>query len=98
MPFVNSPRKQDFFKEDLRFHELIAQASHNHIMFHMLDRISDLLTDSRRRSMKWPGMDEKAASYHFLIAQAISQRNPTQARSLMKLHLEDMLQEFRNGG
>lgn len=88
-------KKQDFFKEDLLFHELIARASHNEIMFHMLELISDLLTDSRRRSMKWDGMDEKAASYHYLIAQAIALRNPTQARTLMKSHLEDMLTGFR---
>ncbi|MBP1153889.1 MULTISPECIES: FCD domain-containing protein [unclassified Paenibacillus] len=88
-------KKQNFFKEDLLFHELIARASHNEVMFHMLERISDLLTDSRRRSMKWEGMDKKAASYHHLIAQAIVQCNPTQARTLMKSHMEDMLLGFR---
>lgn len=85
---------QDFFKEDLLFHEYIARASHNEVLVHMLERISDLLTDSRRRSMKWPGMNEKAASYHYLIAAAIAQRNPSQARTLMKSHLEDMRTEF----
>jgi GntR family transcriptional repressor for pyruvate dehydrogenase complex len=90
-------KRRDFLKEDIHFHELIAKASHNEIMFHMLDRMSDLLVDSRRKSMKWPGMHEKASSYHFLIAQAIIQRNPTQARALMKCHLEDMLFEFHKG-
>lgn len=88
---------QDFLKEDMRFHELIAKASQNEIMYRMLEMITDLLVDSRRKSMKWEGMDEKAASYHFLIAQAIVQRNPTQARDLMKCHLEDMLFEFQKG-
>jgi GntR family transcriptional repressor for pyruvate dehydrogenase complex len=81
----------------MRFHELIAKASHNEIMYRMLEMISDLLIDSRRKSMKWEGMDEKASSYHFLIAQAITQSNPTQARALMKCHLEDMLVEFQKG-
>ncbi|ULL19608.1 FadR family transcriptional regulator [Paenibacillus sp. H1-7] len=90
-------KKRDFLKEDMLFHELIAKASHNEIMYHMLDRIGDLLIDSRRQSMKWEGMDEKASSYHFLIAKAIIERNPTQARTLMKCHLEDMLTEFRKG-
>ncbi|MCS7461269.1 FCD domain-containing protein [Paenibacillus doosanensis] len=90
-------KKQDFLKEDMLFHELIAKASHNEVMYHMLDRIGDLLVDSRRKSMKWEGMDAKASSYHYLIAQAIAQRNPTQARALMKCHLEDMLVEFRKG-
>lgn len=89
--------KRDFLQEDMLFHELIAKASHNEVMYHMLDRIGDLLVDSRRRSMKWDGMAEKASSYHYLIAQAIVQRNPTQARTLMKCHLDDMLVEFRKG-
>lgn len=88
-------RGKDFFKEDMLFHELIAKSSHNEIMCQMLDRISDLLIDSRRRSMKLPGMNQKAASFHYLIAQAIAQRNPTQARTIMKCHLEDMLNEFK---
>ncbi|WP_245581054.1 FadR/GntR family transcriptional regulator [Paenibacillus ginsengihumi] len=87
-------RRQDFFKEDVLFHELIAKASHNEIMQQMLALIGDLLTDSRRRSMKWPGMDEKASAYHHLIARAIAERNPTQARTLMRSHLEDMKAAF----
>lgn len=90
-------KKRDFLKEDMEFHDQIAKASHNEIMSHMLDRMSDLLVDSRRKSMKWQGMNEKASSFHYLIAQAIIQRNPTQARALMKCHLEDMLTEFHKG-
>ncbi|WP_240421905.1 FadR/GntR family transcriptional regulator [Paenibacillus periandrae] len=90
-------KKRDFLKEDMEFHDLIAKASHNEIMYHMLDRMSDLLVDSRRKSMKWQGMNEKASSFHYLIAQSIVQRNPTQARALMKCHLEDMLTEFHKG-
>ncbi|TBL68028.1 FadR family transcriptional regulator [Paenibacillus thalictri] len=86
---------EPFLREDMLFHEWIARAAQNDVMFHMMDRISDLLVDSRRRSMKWSGMDEKAASYHYLIARAIIQRNPTQARTLMKSHLEDMLDELK---
>jgi GntR family transcriptional repressor for pyruvate dehydrogenase complex len=87
-------RGEPFLQEDMLFHELIARSAHNEVMFHMLDRISDLLVDSRRRSMRWDGMHEKASSYHFLIARAITDRNPTQARTLMRSHLEDMLAEL----
>jgi GntR family transcriptional repressor for pyruvate dehydrogenase complex len=84
----------DFLQEDLEFHELIAKAAGNHVLYQMLNLIRDLLLDSRRRSMKWKGMDEKAVSYHTLIAQAIEGRNPTQAAALMKVHMEDMKQEL----
>lgn len=88
-------RGEDFLEEDLAFHELIAKAAGNDVLCGMLALIADLLVDSRRRSMKWPGMDERAASYHTLIAHAIAQRNPEQARLLMQSHMDDMLEELR---
>ncbi|WP_028610196.1 FadR/GntR family transcriptional regulator [Paenibacillus harenae] len=85
---------KDFMKEDLAFHRFIAKASHNEVMVNMIRVISDLLIDSRRLTMALPGMDEKAASYHALIAGAIAGRNPRQARELMRLHIQDMINEL----
>lgn len=84
-------QEQDFLKEDIEFHHLIAVASGNHIVVQMLQLMSDLLVDSRRKTMKWKGMDEKAVSYHLLIAHAIKESQADQARMLMKNHIEDML-------
>lgn len=61
---------QDFLKEDLTFHRLIAEAAGNDVILHMLGVISDLLLDSRRKTMRIHGMDEKASSYHTLIARS----------------------------
>jgi len=83
-----------FLKEDIEFHELIAKASHNDILIHMINMVGDVLLDSRRHTMRIPGMNEKASSYHYLIAQAIMQGHPQQARELMKLHLVDMRDEW----
>ncbi|KIL39720.1 hypothetical protein SD70_18390 [Gordoniibacillus kamchatkensis] len=87
-------RGQDFLEEDLSFHELIAQAARHQVLSGMLQPASDLLLDSRRRSMKWPGMDERAAAYHTLIAHAIAGSDAGQAEHLMRSHLEDMLKAF----
>jgi hypothetical protein len=38
---------------------------------------------------------KRPAAYHNLIVDSIPRRNPAQAYSLMKCHLEDMLHEFR---
>jgi GntR family transcriptional repressor for pyruvate dehydrogenase complex len=46
---------EDFLKEDIEFHDLIARTGKNQV----LSMIEDLFLDSRRRSMKWKGMDEK---------------------------------------
>lgn len=83
--------KKDFLNEDLRFHYLIAEISKNQILTEMIYLMNDLLVDSRRESMKWKGMDEKATAYHLLIADAIATHNPTQASNLMKSHLQDLI-------
>ncbi|MBD2867422.1 FadR/GntR family transcriptional regulator [Paenibacillus arenilitoris] len=85
---------EDFLKEDLSFHRLIAKASHNEVLVNMIRVISDQLVDSRRLTMALPGMDEKAASFHALIAGAVASRNPQQARELMRLHIQDMIREL----
>ncbi|MBW7454223.1 FadR/GntR family transcriptional regulator [Paenibacillus sepulcri] len=83
-----------FLKEDIEFHDLIAKASRNEILINMIHMVGDVLLDSRRHTMRIPGMHEKASSYHYLIAQAIVQQNPQQARELMKLHLVDMRDQW----
>lgn len=83
-----------FLKEDIEFHDLIAKASRNEILINMIHMVGDVLLDSRRHTMRIPGMHEKASSYHYLIAQAIVQHNPQQARELMKLHLVDMRDQW----
>lgn len=84
-------RGQSFFEEDLAFHQLITKAAKNDVIFHMLQMVRDLLINSRGRTTKMRGMDIKASHYHLLIADAITQRNPSQARVLMKAHLEDVI-------
>ncbi len=90
----NVQQRKDFLREDIEFHDRIAEASHNAILCQMLRQVSDVLLDSRRQTMRIPGMDEKAASYHYLIAKAIEQRNGVQAKELMKLHIVDMIAEL----
>lgn len=85
---------QDFLKEDLTFHRLIAEAAGNDVILHMLGVISDLLLDSRRKTMRIHGMDEKASSYHTLIARAIAQQEANKARDLMRMHIQDMIDEL----
>lgn len=88
-------RGQEFLEEDLAFHELIAKSSRHTVLSGMLRMTGDLLLDSRRRSMKWPGMHERAAAYHTLIAHAIARREAEQAERLMRSHLEDMMNAFQ---
>ncbi|QGH36669.1 FCD domain-containing protein [Gracilibacillus salitolerans] len=86
---------EDFLEEDIEFHYLIAQATKNDVLLKMMTLISDLLYDSRRHSMKIKSQNEKAANYHILIAQAIKERNPLQARNLMNSHIVDLLDDLK---
>jgi GntR family transcriptional repressor for pyruvate dehydrogenase complex len=88
---------QPFLKEDIAFHDQIALAAHNEILLNMIRMVGDVLLDSRRKTMSIPGMDDKAASYHYLIAKAIVQRNAQQAKELMRMHILDMVDELHRG-
>jgi GntR family transcriptional repressor for pyruvate dehydrogenase complex len=88
-------RGEEFLEEDLAFHELIAKASRHTVLSGMLRMTGDLLLDSRRRSMKWPGMHGKAAAYHTLIAHAVARHEAEQAERLMRSHIEDMMNAFQ---
>ncbi|SFL70024.1 DNA-binding transcriptional regulator, FadR family [Gracilibacillus orientalis] len=86
---------EDFLEEDIEFHYLIAQATKNDVLLKMMTLISDLLYDSRRYSMKIKSQNEKAANYHILIARAIKDKNPFQARNLMNSHILDLLDDLK---
>ncbi|RCW76893.1 FadR/GntR family transcriptional regulator [Saliterribacillus persicus] len=86
----------DFLDEDIEFHYLIARSTNNEVLLKMMTIISDLLFESRRHSMKIKNQNEKAANYHILIAQAINQKNPSQARDLMRSHILDLLEDLKS--
>ncbi|TLS53633.1 FadR family transcriptional regulator [Paenibacillus antri] len=88
-------RGEEFLREDLDFHRLIAVAAGNVVLREMMSVASDLLLDSRRRTMKWEGMDEKTIAHHQLIAYAIAEGRAETARSQMRSHLEDILAQYR---
>lgn len=86
---------EDFLYEDIKFHELIAKGAKNDILLEMVTMIADLLYESRKHSMRIKSQNEKAVSYHILIAKAINDRNPSQARRLMKAHILDLLSDLK---
>lgn len=86
--------RESFLFEDLEFHHTIAKAAKNKILLKMIAMIGDLLFESRRHSMRIHSQNEKAVNFHLLIAKAISDRNPTQARRLMRAHILDLLEDL----
>src|SRR5262249_14278861 len=74
-----------------QFHRQIALAAHNVVLARMMDGVNDLLKESRKITSLQPGMIERAVRYHKLIAAAIGERNPLQARLLMLAHVNDVI-------
>jgi DNA-binding GntR family transcriptional regulator len=55
-----------------------------------MDGINDLLKESQKITRE-PAMTQRAVRYHLLIADAIGERNPLQARLLMLAHVNDAI-------
>ena len=81
----------DFTQPDVQFHRSIAHAARNPILYRMMESVHDLLLESRVITSIEPGMTTRAVRYHLLIAEAIYDRNATQARLLMLAHMNDSL-------
>jgi GntR family transcriptional repressor for pyruvate dehydrogenase complex len=80
----------DFGEPDLQFHRQIALAAHNPVLARMMDGVNDLLRESQKITLE-PAMTHRAVRYHLLIADAICERNPLQARLLMLAHVNDAI-------
>lgn len=89
----NLSQGMDYFVADIAFHDFIAEASSNEIMSKVMKGISDLLSESRRKTIRIAGGSEKAAHFHMLIALAIEQRNGQLAKEMMQAHLQDVKQD-----
>jgi GntR family transcriptional repressor for pyruvate dehydrogenase complex len=82
---------KDFLEPDLQFHRQVALAAHNPVLARMMDGVNDLLMESREITSQLPDMTRRAVRYHLLIAEAIGERNPLQARLLMLAHVNDAI-------
>jgi GntR family transcriptional repressor for pyruvate dehydrogenase complex len=80
----------DFSEPDLQFHRQIALAAHNPVLAHMMEGVNDLLRESQKIT-RAQAMTHRAVRYHLLIADAICERNPLQARLLMLAHVNDAI-------
>ena len=76
-----------FIMADLRFHLIVAEASRNRLIAHLMDAIRNLLQRSLVSSYHIPGSPEGAVEMHRLIIEAIAARRPEEARQRMQEHV-----------
>ncbi len=85
---------QDFAEPDIQFHQQIARAARNSVLAGMMAGINDLIVAGQQVTVDLPGMTPRAVRYHLLIAEAIRDRQPLQARLLMLAHVSDAIESL----
>jgi GntR family transcriptional repressor for pyruvate dehydrogenase complex len=76
---------------DTELHHRIAETTHNPVLVRMMRSLLDLLSESRKRSLRIPGQGLKSVRFHSAIARAIARQDPRGAARAMREHLEDVL-------
>lgn len=75
---------------DTELHQRIAETTHNPLLARVMRSLMDLLSESRKRSLRIPGQGLKSVKYHTAIARAIARKDPPGAARAMRDHLEDV--------
>ena len=85
-----------FIVLDLQFHRQIAAMSRNLLFVAVLDSLSDVLLESRRVSAQVENGLAIAAQAHRRILQAIAQHDSFEARTQMRLHIDQTRDDFKH--
>jgi len=81
-----------YTEKNIAFHLLIAKASHNRFMVHLLVTIRGFMEQWTQESLTViPGLMGRSSKYHKAIYEAIRDGNPRKAASSMRKHLSDFL-------
>ncbi|NQU15215.1 MAG: FadR family transcriptional regulator [Desulfobacteraceae bacterium] len=81
-----------YTEKNIAFHLLIAKASHNRFMVHLLVTIRGFMEQWTQESLSViPGLMDRSSKYHKAIFEAIRDKNPRKAGTSMKKHMSDFL-------
>ena len=79
---------------DLKFHLAIVKASHNSILYQIMENMSELIKHCQkhtRQYSRWiPGRPVEIYNQHVEIFQAILSKEPEEAYTQMKRHLDNI--------
>ena len=86
----------EFVSADLDFHLTLAEASQNHLLPTIMRSIVDLLQKQRNQIFKADGGQSRTQLHHYLILEAIKERNPMSAQQAMRNHLRQVREDFES--
>jgi GntR family transcriptional regulator, transcriptional repressor for pyruvate dehydrogenase complex len=90
--------EEQFISADLLFHLLVAEATGNRLIVHLMDAIRTLLQRSLSSAYRIPGSPDRAIEMHGLILAAIRERRPEDARQLMQEHVSRVERDIHGDG
>ena len=85
--FASLDDPQSFLRHDIRFHRAVAAASGNPILASLVEMVSTIFYEHRRRKVEEAGDLKDSAQMHRAIYHAIRARDAKRARAAMNEHL-----------
>lgn len=79
-----------FVTEDIKFHESIAEAAQNRVLYEIFVAVRLLLRKAQEEVIKYPGIMKRSFKYHQQIFEAIKKQNALKAERDMFAHIEDV--------
>jgi GntR family transcriptional repressor for pyruvate dehydrogenase complex len=86
---------QKLSEQDIDFHFLIAQATQNRVMIHLLATIRGLMEKFMHEAFLVLHDQKRYLKAHRDIYEAIAERNPKTASGLMKKHIADVQKDLK---
>lgn len=87
---LQSGDNRGYTEKNVAFHFLIAEASHNRFLVHLLATIRGFMEQWAQESISFfPGLLERSMKLHRTIYQAILERNKNKAVGAMRRHISD---------
>jgi GntR family transcriptional regulator, transcriptional repressor for pyruvate dehydrogenase complex len=77
-----------FLSADVRLHDIITAAAHNHIIARFMASLTRLGMASRSRTVALPGLRSRSLEHHRAIVAALVRRDPEAASTIMRHHIE----------
>ena len=85
--FASLDEPQSFLRHDIRFHRAVAAASGNPILASLVEMVSTIFYEHRRKKVEEAGDLKDSAQMHRAIYHAIRARDAKRARAAMNEHL-----------
>ena len=80
----------EFITEDIKFHESIAEAAQNRVLYEIFITIRLLLRKAQEEVIRYPEIMKRSLKYHQQIFEAIKEQNISKAERAMFAHLDDV--------